>query len=696
MRRSSISRSAARTSTSTATASSRPSGARSSRPWRTRRAAPGSGPRPERPTSRSARAILRASPVAMLKKLWNELSRPRRGAAPPSRDRLAGAPTGADEGGFEHAVEALRALQPADPAFPGAATRVGDLLLERGEGAAAIDHYFRALRANPLFREARMGLSLAYYEAGDLHESFLQLRSVLQLRPDDPEALIQQGVTHLRWGNLEYAEQSLEAGLAVEPHHPQGWNNLGIVRQRQGNAAAALACFQRAVAAKPDFATAQANLGLALGGAERLDEARTHLERAAALRPTSADMHVNLGTILVDLGDLDAAARSYGRALELDPRHPDATHGLGLVAFKNAESGRARELFTAAIALKPDFAAARTSLGELELACGEFATGWATYESRLDTQSAPRLQLPWPEWQGEAAPGSTLLVYWEQGLGDVILFASCLNDAAARVGRLVVDVPDPLRPLFARSFPAARVVAGRNRLRGDWLAGCGPIDACAAIGSLMRHFRSDRARFPPHAGYLATDPARVAAWRERLDALGPGRKLGLSWRGGLMRTGRLQRSLPVTAFAPLFAIPGTRWVSRQYGDCAAHPAPRWGSLQYGRGAADLAALERETGRAIDHWPESIADFDELAALMVALDGVATVCNTTAHLAGALGTPGLVLAPRGASWRYQLEAKTLPWYPSLAVLRQRDVGDWSGVLDEAAAVIRAGAPGGSRT
>jgi hypothetical protein len=146
-----------------------------------------------------------------------------------------------------------------------------------------------------------------------------------------------------------------------------------------------------------------------------------------------------------------------------------------------------------------------------------------------------------------------------------------------------------------------------------------------------------------------------------------------------MRTGRLQRSLAPAAFASLLAIEGTRWVSLQYGDCA----------------ADLRGLERATGRAIEHWPESIADFDELAALMVALDGVVTVCNTTAHLAGALGANGLVLAPRAVSWRYQLEGATLPWYPSLTVLRQRNAGDWTAALDEAAAAIRAGAPGGRR-
>ena len=146
-----------------------------------------------------------------------------------------------------------------------------------------------------------------------------------------------------------------------------------------------------------------------------------------------------------------------------------------------------------------------------------------------------------------------------------------------------------------------------------------------------------------------------------------------------MRTGRLQRSLAPAALAPLLAIEGTHWVSLQYGDCT----------------ADLAELERATGRALDHWPEAIADFDELAALMVALDGVVTACNTNAHLAGALGVPGLVLAPRAVSWRYQLAGATLPWYPSLAVLRQRDPGDWTAVLGEAEAAIRAGAPGGTR-
>ena len=318
-------------------------------------------------------------------------------AAGPSRERpiarRAAIDRALDRGDADEAVRGSLARSAAGPSSPRAATRVGDLLLARGERAPALDHYFLALRANPLFRDARMGLSLGYYEAGDLDESVLQLRNVLQLRPDDPRRLSSRAVVHLRWGNLEYAEQSLEEGLAVDPHHPQGWNNLGIVRQRQGAAAAALACFQRAVAIKADFATAHANLGLALREAERLDEARAHLERATRPPPDERGRAREPRHAARRPRRPGRRRARIGRALELDPRHAEATHGLGLVAFRQLDIAGARTRFLEALALRPDYAAARTSLGELELALGEFATGWANYESRLDTAGAPRLAL---------------------------------------------------------------------------------------------------------------------------------------------------------------------------------------------------------------------------------------------------------------------------------------------------------------
>jgi tetratricopeptide (TPR) repeat protein len=612
----------------------------------------------------------------MLKTLWRELSRSRPESEPRGAEQVV-ARVRADlaHGDAAAAGRVVRELPGAHPALPAAACALGDFHHAHGEQRLAQEWYFLALRANPLFHDARVGLALSYYEAGDLEEALIQARTGLLARPDDAECLIQEGLIHLRWGNLEQAMQRLEQGLAIAPDHAHGWNNLGVVRQQCGDLKSALSCFQRAVAIRPAYATAHGNLGLALREFERLEEARAHLERAVELRPDSADGHLNLGTLYLDFDDLAAAARAYGRAIELAPRHAEALLGLGVVAQRCGDLERARVLVEEALAANPSYAAARTSLGEIQLSRGEFTPGWTNYESRLDTPQAPRLALPVPEWRGDDLREGTLLVYWEQGLGDVILFASCLSEVLPKVGRLALNVPDPLASLFARSLPGAAIVTGARDPAGAWLAELGPIDACVAIGSLMRLLRPHRSSFPRHAGYLRADAARIEAWRGRLAALGPGPKLGISWRGGLFRTGRVQRSLTLTALATLLRIPETTWISVQYGDCS----------------ADLTALERAGDPQPHHWPEGIADFEELAGLLVALDGVITVCNTTAHLAGALGVPALVLAPRGASWRYQTGGAGLPWYPSVKVLCQQSEGDWTAVIADAERMIRSGQP-----
>jgi hypothetical protein len=85
---------------------------------------------------------------------------------------------------------------------------------------------------------------------------------------------------------------------------------------------------------------------------------------------------------------------------------------------------------------------------------------------------------------------------------------------------------------------------------------------------------------------------------------------------------------------------------------------------------------------LTHWPEAIADLDEFAALVSALDGVFTVCNTTVHYAGAVGQYVWVLAPMVPEWRYGLTSTHMPWYPNVQVLRQPSLNAWAEVIEEA--------------
>jgi len=191
----------------------------------------------------------------------------------------------------------------------------------------------------------------------------------------------------------------------------------------------------------------------------------------------------------------------------------------------------------------------------------------------------------------------------------------------------------------------------------------GHPDYHVLAGSLPGLLRNRLEDFPRHEGYLVADPLRAERWRARLAELGPGPKIGLSWRGGTHLTRRSLRSLALHDLLPVLRTMGLRFISLQYGECA----------------AELEGLRRETGIEVVHWPEAIDDYEETAALCASLDLTLSVCTSVIHLNGALGKPVWVMVPAVAEWRYGVQGDSMPWYPSVRLIRQASGGDWSDVF-----------------
>jgi len=344
-----------------------------------------------------------------------------------------------------------------------------------------------------------------------------------------------------------------------------------------------------------------------------------------------------------------------------------------------AELGRADEALArldGLLAANPEVAEYRWNRAVLRLARGEYAAGWDDYEARHQrTQGAAPRRFPLPEWGGQAlGAGQSLLVYGEQGVGDEIMFASCVSDARARTGAVVLECDPRLAPLFARSFPGVHVHgAPRDGDRG-WLAAHPALARQSAIGALPRWLRREAAAFPAHAGYLRADPARVAHWRAWLAVAGPGPTVGIAWRGGTAKSRAALRAMPLTEWAPLLGVPGVRWVV----------------LQADAGGEELAAIRAATAAAPLLPGIAVSDVDDLAALASALDRVITVDNTLAHLAGALGRPVWIVLPTAADWRWGTGGDRTVWYPAARLWRQAARGDWSPVVAALADALQTGA------
>jgi hypothetical protein len=297
---------------------------------------------------------------------------------------------------------------------------------------------------------------------------------------------------------------------------------------------------------------------------------------------------------------------------------------------------------------------------------GELGQGWDEYEGRLQVElDAQPIQAH--RWDGTPLAGRSILLLSEQGIGDQVMFASCLPDLLKGGGQSYVECDVRLVPLLMRSFPQITAIA--KTIAPDALP---PIDACDIVeymGSLPRFLRRRVEDFPRANRYLRPDPDLAAKWRSQFARLGGALKVGISWHGGRDTETRRRRSIPLELWEPIFKVPGVRFVN----------------LQYGAAAADAAEARRRFGISLDDGTDCdpLLDLDGFVAKIAAVDLVLSVDNSTVHLAAAIGTPVWTLLPFAPDWRWMLEAETTPWYPTMRLLRCRAVDSWTELLRRAA-------------
>ena len=474
---------------------------------------------------------------------------------------------------------------------------------------------------------------------------------------------LKSGIDCLNGGDFDAARRHLSAALAADPDDRDALYHLAVAEARSGDLERAEELLETAREHSDDVEVNSA-LGnvYRLGG--RLVEAVASYERALALDSGHVVALTNLGLCLRDQGVPAQALHVLDRALTVAPNCVEALFNKALALADIGASETAYGLVEKVLALDPDFAQAHLQRAFLLLRQGDFSAGWREYAWRVHIPELDRWRdYPYPMWQGEDLAGKRVLVQAEQGLGDQIMFGSCLPDLIARAQQTVIECNPRLTALFARSFPQARVYRYRHKGEPEWTRE--PVaDFRARYGDLPRMLRNSADDFPRHSGYLIPDPAKVVAWRARLSALGPGLKIGVSWRGGTPGTGQAARSLALDALLPILSVPHARFVC----------------LQYGQVNEEIAALGAHHGIAMSVWPQAIADMDEMAALITELDLVITVCTTAAHLCGALGKTAWVLVPAVAEWRYLESGSEIPWYPALRLFRQPGPGAWNDVIE----------------
>jgi hypothetical protein len=435
----------------------------------------------------------------------------------------------------------------------------------------------------------------------------------------------------------------------------------GTLLKAKGYLGAAIDNYKQAIKIKPDYAKAYNNMGVSLNEKGDLDAAIDSYKQALTYKPDYAEAYNNMGVSLNEKGDLDAAIDSYKQAIKIKPDYAEAYYNMGVSLQEKGELDAAIDSYKQALTYKPDYAKAHLNLSFAFLNNGKIKEGLDEYEWRWKTANFLSVQRHFsqPLWDGiQSLKGKRIFIWCEQGVGDTINWSSCLTLVASQAEYCVLECQEKLVPLLARSFPNVEVKPENRSLDSER----DDFDFHVPTGSLYRHFISKISQRVKTDAFLVPDPDRVKFWRERLNSLGNGPYVGISWKSSDMSPKRLPNYACISDWSPILTLPSVTFINLQYKDFA----------------DDLAKIQNELGVTVHNF-DDLDHYDNLldvAALSAALDVVVSNKITVPLITAGVGTSTKLANWKQSSWNNIL---LNPVGPSVDIFERNTWEPWDNVF-----------------
>ena len=467
-------------------------------------------------------------------------------------------------------------------------------------------------------------------------------------------------------GETDRAARAYERSLELDPNRADTlYNFANLLKDEDPNRAVTL--YRRSLLLEPSAPSAWHNYGNALNSLTHYQEALASLKLSLCLDPLVADVWCNLGLAYYGLEDFASAERAFRYAIALDASHAQSHTNLGNALISVLQPEEALLYLERGVELDQSSTHSLWNLALAYLLLGDYAKGWEYYEVRFENDDFEHVTIPTsgPRLRDLAAAprsGQPALVVWsEQGLGDVIQFCRYLNllDAAGI-------------PFEFLTRPSLMTLMRDWTGLGERVKAIGSTDPKTdtrphvALMSLPRLFGTELHTVPSMCPYLqAPVPPR-----EALRVLSPpgGISVGVVWASNPDNKAMYRnKSFPLALLMPMFE----RLIDLDLIELH--------SLQFGSDAEQLAPWRQR--QEIHEWNNRLKDFSDTAQLLRQLDLVITVDTAVAHLAGALNKPTWVLLPQNADFRWLRQRPDSPWYPTVRLFRQQAHGDWQSVADQ---------------
>ena len=465
-------------------------------------------------------------------------------------------------------------------------------------------------------------------------------------------------LSHHSKGNWNKAQEIYQHLLKKDPNNYAVLQNYGPLLAQLREYKLAKSIFQKCLKIKPNDSLLLYNYGRFFHDQKIYKKAIEYYNKSFEKNPKNAMSQYNIGNIYFEQKKFENAIEKFKIAASINPAHSFAYNNIGLALKKLGNFDQALKFYKKAIDTNKDFVDGHVNYGTLLLLTSKLELGFEEYEWRKKSKTFSdyldysKLNIKSPIWSGQNLERKTILIFSEQGIGDLIQFSRYLFVLKGTFScRVILRLKQNLAHLFDDSI---KIIAENEKIPNH--------DFHNHLASLPGIFYKKNKNFPKTNNFIKENKDISQKWREILKKY-KGLKVGINSTASSATTG--DRIIPLVEFRSLTNLKDINFFI----------------IQKDFNKNNLKVINQNSN--VNYFEELDKfgkPFQDTIGLVKNLDLIITADTSLGHLSATLGKPTWIVLSFINDWRWFQDKNKSVWYDTVKLFRQKKIGNWTQVFE----------------
>ncbi len=520
------------------------------------------------------------------------------------------------------------------------------------------ENFFKeVLNNNPDHLESIFFLGILEAKKKDFMKAKDFFIKVIQIDSSYIEAHYNLGIVFNELKDFQNSINCYEKAIQIDSNHADAHKNLGMIFYKLKEFQNSINCYEKAIQIDSSNVHAYNNLGNSLKELGKTKEAVDNYKKAIEIDSNYIKAYKNLGIAFFKLREFQKAISCHKKVIQLNPYDINSHNNLGILFHKSKEFKNAKNYFEKAMQIDPNNPDVNFSFGMLLLSMSDFKNGFIQYEWRkkLPQNINEFKNIKGLEWQGENLNNKTILILFEQGIGDIIQFSRYIYLIEKEYSaNIIIKTDKKFAHLFSKS--KFKLIFNEDNIP--------KYDFYKHLMSLPKIYYEKTKTFPSQINFIPKNQKIILRWKKKLNKI-KGFKVGINWQGKKTYGVDHLRSIPLNYFQDLFNIKEINFISLQKG----YGSEQIKNFKYKDKLYDFS-------KEIDNGENA---FEDTIGIIKNLDLVITSDTALPHLSSTLGINTWLLLNFVPDWRWNLMTKEFSWYDNLKIYKQEEVNKWDSIF-----------------